>query len=389
MTSEGQRRDSYIQSERIYRRYINDMEEARQPVNNRRRKIIALIVFTVFTVIGIISVYFFLQYKSTHITTDDAFVDGNIHTIASRVKGSVKNIHVKSNQFVKKGDVLVELDPADYEVKLHEASSGVGAEKAKLTEVETRIEVAKSKLTELSAALGAAKANLELQEANLKQAENDSRRAENLYKKESISKDRYEKMMTAYTVALAQVKSAKEQVKQVEKELETQITIVKQTEASRTAQVSTIKEKEAKQSAAQLNYGYTKIYSPADGYVTKKSVEIGNRIDEGQPLMAIVSFEDLYVTANYKETQLEKIRPGQKVKIKVDTYPGKISWGKVDSIMAGTGAVFSLFPPENATGSYVKVVQRIAVKILLEEGTDPEHILRIGMSVVPTIIVEE
>jgi membrane fusion protein (multidrug efflux system) len=115
---------------------------------------------------------------------------------------------VKSNQFVKKGDVLVELDPADYEVKLHEASSGVGAEKAKLTEVETRIEVAKSKLTVLSAALGAAKANLELQEANLKQAENDSRRAENLYKKKH-SKTDTEKMMTAYTVALAQVKSAK------------------------------------------------------------------------------------------------------------------------------------------------------------------------------------
>lgn len=364
------------------------MEEARQPVNNRRKKIIALIVFTVFTVIGIITVYFYLQYKSTHITTDDAFVEGNIHTIASRVKGSVKNIHVKSNQFVKKGDVLVELDPADYEVKLHETSSGVGAEKAKLTEVETRIEVAKSKLTELSAALGAAKANLELQEANLKQAENDSRRAENLYKKESISKDRYEKMMTAYTVALAQVKSAKEQVKQVEKELETQITIVKQTEASRTAQASTIKEKEAKQSAAQLNYGYTKIYSPADGYVTKKSVEIGNRIDEGQPLMAIVSFEDLSVVANYKETQLEKIKLGQKVKIKVDTYSGKTFNGKVDSIMAGTGAVFSLFPPENATGNYVKVVQRIPVKIVLDKDTDPEHVLRVGMSVVPTIVIE-
>ena len=123
-------------------------------------------------------------------------------------------------------------------------------------------------------------------------------------------------MMTAYTVALAQVKSAKEQVKQVEKELETQKTVVKQAEASRTAQSSAIKEKEAKQNAAQLNYSYTKIYSPADGYVTKKSVELGNRIGEGQPLMAIVSFEDLSVVANYKETQLEKISLGQKVKDK-------------------------------------------------------------------------
>lgn len=364
------------------------MEETGQPVNKPRKKIIALIVFTAVAVIGIITVYFYLQYKSTHITTDDAFVDGNIHTIASKVSGTVKGVYVKSNQFVKKGDILVELDPVDYEVKLHEVSSGVGAEKAKLIEVETRIEVTKSKLTELSAALGAAKANLELQEANLKQAESDSRRAENLYEKESISKERYEKMMTAYAVALAQVKAAKEQVKQVEKELETQKTVVKQAEASKTAQLSVIKEKEAKFNAAQLNCGYTKIYSPADGYVTKKSVEIGNQIEVGQPFMAIVSFQDLSVVANYKETQLEKIRPGQKVKIKVDTYPGKVFWGKVDSIMAGTGAVFSLFPPENATGNYVKVVQRIPVKIVLERGTDPEHILRIGMSIIPTILVE-
>ncbi len=125
--------------------------------------------------------------------------------------------------------------------------------------------------------------------------------------------------MTAFSVAFAQVKAAREQVKKVEKELETQKTIVKQTEASRIAQLSAIKEKEAKQNAAQLNYGYTKVYSPADGYVTKKSVELGNQIQDGQPLMAVVSLEDLYITANYKETQLEKIRPGQKVKIKVDT----------------------------------------------------------------------
>ncbi len=164
--------------------------------------------------------------------------------------------------------------------------------------------------------------------------------------------------------------------------------VVKQREASKTAQASTIREKEAKQSAAQLNYEYTKIYAPTDGHVTKKSVEIGNQIQAGQPLMAVVSFEDVSILANYKETQLEKVKPGQKVKIKVDSYPGKTFWGKVDSIMAGTGAVFSLFPPENATGNYVKVVQRIPVKIVLDKDTDNEHILRVGMSVVPTIIVE-
>jgi membrane fusion protein (multidrug efflux system) len=117
-------------------------------------------------------------------------------------------------------------------------------------------------------------------------------------------------------------------------------------------------------------------------------VEVGNQIEPGLPLMAVVPLDNIWVVANYKETQLEKVKPGQKVKIKVDTYPGKTFKGKVESIMSGTGAVFSLFPPENATGSYVKVVQRIPVKIVLEEGTDPKHMLRIGMSVIPTIMVE-
>lgn len=357
--------------------------------NNNKRKKFGFLVLAVVLLAGAVSLFFYLQYKATHVTTDDAFIEGNIHTIASKVPGTVKKIHIASNQYVKKGEILVELDTAVYEVKLQEASSGVNAEQAKLIEVGTRINVAKSRVAELHAALGAAKANLELQEANLQQAENDSRRAENLYKKESISKDRYEKMMTAHTVALAQVKAAKEQITQVERELETQKTIVKQTEASRTAQMSAIQEKEAKQNSAQLNYGYTKIYAPADGYITKKSIELGNQIQAGQPVMAVVSFDDLSITANYKETQLAKIKPGQKVKIKVDSYPGKTFDGKVDSIMAGTGAVFSLFPPENATGNYVKVVQRIPIKIVLDEDTDKDHVLRIGMSVVPTILIEE
>ena len=355
--------------------------------NNNRKKI-GFGVLALVILIGAVTLFFYLRYKGGHITTDDAFVDGHIHTIASKVPGTVKKVLVKSNQFVKNGAVLVELDPADYEAKLNETSSSTSAERAKLLEAETRIKVSHDKVAEMGAALEAAKANLELQEANLKQAENDSRRAENLYKSGTISKDRYEKTMTAQAVNLAQVKAAKEQVKQAEKAYETQRNVVKQREASKTAQASTIKEKEAKQSAAQLNYEYTKIYAPTDGHVTKKSVEIGNQIQAGQPLMAVVSFEDLSIVANYKETQLEKVKPGQKVKIKMDSYPGKTFWGKVDSIMAGTGAVFSLFPPENATGNYVKVVQRIPVKIVLDKDTDPEHLLRIGMSVVPTIIVK-
>ena len=362
------------------------MEETK--ANNNGRKKLGVVVLVVITIIGAVSLFFYLGYKATHITTDDAYVDGSIHTIASKVIGTVTNIYVKDNQAVKKGDLLLEIDQADYSVKVNETSSGVGAEKAKLIEIGTRIEVSKNQLSELTAGLEAAKANLELQEANLKQAERDSLRAENLYKSETISLDRYEKTRTAQTVAQAQVKAAREQVVKAEKAMETQKSVVRQVESLRAAQGSAVREKEAKFDAAQLNYGYTKIYAPSDGYISKKTVELGNQIKVGQPLMAVVSLDDIHIAANYKETQLEKIRPGQKVEVKVDTYPGKRFSGKVESIMAGTGAVFSLFPPENATGNYVKVVQRIPVKIVLDKNTDPDHVLRIGMSVVPTIVVE-
>lgn len=362
------------------------MEENK--TNNGRRKKIALVVFALIGIAAGVSLYFYLGYKAVHIGTDDAFVEGSVHTIASKVSGTVKAVRVKDNQYVKKGDLLLEAEPSDYDVRVKEASAGFDAEKKRIWEVETRIEASKKRLNELNAGIETARANLQLQDANLKQAERDLKRAENLYAKDAISKERYEKTRTAYDVAAAQLKAAQEQLRQAGSAVETQKAIIKQVEVEKSIIMSSIKQREALLETAQLNYGYTKIYAPADGYVTKKSVEAGNQIQAGQPLMAVVPLDGVYVVANYKETQLGKIKPGQKVKIKVDTYPGKVFGGKVDSIMAGTGAVFSLFPPENATGQFVKVVQRIPVKIILDKDTDKEHILRIGMSVAPTVIVE-
>lgn len=356
---------------------------------NSKRKKISVIVFIAIALVGVVVVYFYLRYKATHITTDDAYIEGHIHTIASKISGTVKGIYVEDNQPVKKGEILLEIDPVDYDVKVKEAASVLNKEKAKLVEIDARIEASKRQLSELNATMKATMANLELQEANLKLAEIDFKRAEKLYEKEAIPKERYDNAKTGYEVATSRVKAAAEQLKQSEMAVETQKALIKQSEASRPSQLSVIKEKEAVLSAAELNYGYTKLPAPSDGYVTKKSVEIGNQIQAGQPLMAVVPLNDIWITANYKETQLEKVRPGQKVKIKVDMYPGKVFNGKVDSIMAGSGAVFSLFPPENATGNYVKVVQRIPIKILLDKNTDPHHVLRIGMSVVPTILVKD
>ena len=364
------------------------MEERIEKQNHSRKRIAAFIIFPLLMVIGAGILYFYLQYKKTHISTDDAFVDGRVHVIASKIPGTVKAIHVKDNQFVKKGDLILEMDPMDYEVRVKEAQAGLETEKAKLSEIRDRVDTVKKQLREIIASLEQARANFELQEANLRQAEIDFKRAEYLLKKEVIPRESYDKTKTSYDVAVAQVKAARERIKQLEASLETQRAVIKQTESSLIPQHAQIQQKDAIFKGAELNKSYTKIYAPSDGYIAKRSVEIGNQIQPGQSLMAVVPLDDIWITANYKETQLERVKPGQKVKINVDTYPSKVFHGKVDSVMAGTGAVFSLFPPENATGSYVKIVQRIPVKIVLDQGTDPAHILRIGMSVVPTILVE-
>ena len=335
------------------------MAEQPSAVSGQRKKKAFLIVGAVVAV-GLVAGFAYKAYRRTHIMTDDAFIEGNIHTVAAKVNGTVRSIHVTDNQSVRKGDLLIEIDPADYDVRFHEASSALGVEQAKLAEADTRI--------------AAAKANLDLQRANLALAELEKARMENLYRQEVVPKDRYDRAMTAHEVAQAQMKTAEEQLRQAE--------------SQKITQASTIRQKEAAAALAGLNLKYTSIYAPVDGYVTKKTVQEGNQIQGGQPLMAVVSLDDLWVTANYKETELERIRPGQKVTIEVDTYPGRIFTGTVDSIMAGTGVSFSLFPAENATGNYVKVVQRIPVKIRLDDGTDNGHILRVGMSVVPTVLAK-
>jgi membrane fusion protein (multidrug efflux system) len=365
------------------------MDEEKKPVNHRRRKTLSLVVFSTITVIGALTVFFYLQYKKTHIATDDAYVDGRIHIIAAKVPGTVQKIHVSDNQKVKRDDILIDIDAVDYDIRVKEAIAGYEAEKATLAEIDARIGAEKKRLSELQAGIEVAKANLVLQEATLRQAEIDRDRAKSLYSKEVISKERYEKAETYFDVTLAQVKAAYEKLKQSESALATQQALIRQFLSKKDTQMAVIQQKEVLVESAKINSGYTTVRAPSDGYITRKSVEVGNQIKVGQPLMAIVPLDDIWVVANYKETQLENVRPGQKVRIEVDSYPSEKFTGRVDSIMAGTGAVFSLFPPENATGNYVKVVQRIPVKIVIMKESDPQHVLRVGMSVIPTILVEK
>lgn len=355
----------------------------------RYRRPLTLSLVAILIICGLAGFLYYLRYRSTHVSTDDAFVTGRIHSVASKVPGTVTRIAVIDNQFVKQGETLVEIDERDYDVRVRETESAVLAEKAKEREISLRGDVARRQLEEAGYRLESARANFRLQEVQSRQAETDLKRAVRLREKKIIAEERYDRTRTAYDTARAQVDAAREQVKQAEASLETQRSLIRQMESARQSQEATVKQKEEALQADLLRKSYTKIAAPADGYVTKRSVEVGNQVQAGQLLMAVVGLDDVWIVANYKETQLQRMKPGQKAEIHVDGYPGKTFIGRVDSIMAGTGAVFSLFPPENATGNYVKVVQRIPVKIILDRDTDPGHVLRVGMSVVPTILIEQ
>jgi membrane fusion protein, multidrug efflux system len=355
--------------------------------NNKGKAMVKTALAVGGAIVCIVLLVIYLQYRSTHITTDDAYVEGTVHTVASKVGGTVKAVLVKDNQFVRTGDTLVKLDEADYRVRVREASSAFDAEKTRLSEFQNRADASKKQLQEVEASIGAAKATVDLENSTVNQARLDMKRGEALYGRETISKERYEQLKTALDVAEARSRAARERVKQLEASLDTQRAMSKQSEAAVTTQHAVIKVRQAALESALLNESYTTILAPSDGYVTKKNVQVGNQVGPGQPLLAIVCLDDTWIVANYKETQLEKIKPGQKVDIQVDASAGSKLRGVVESVMAGTGSSFSLFPPENATGNYVKVVQRVPVKIILEKDTDKEHVLRIGMSVVPTVIV--
>jgi membrane fusion protein (multidrug efflux system) len=357
----------------------------------RKKKVVVFSALAVFIAVIIVASLFYFEYRKTHVSTDDAFVDGRVYLVASKIPGTVKVLHVLDNQMVKKNDVLVEVDPVDYEVKVLEAQANVDAEKTKLLEYQTRVDAAKNQLVELQASLESARANLEAQESLLHKADIDFQRADSLVKEDLVTKEFFDQRKTTLEVAKAQVRAARELVRKTEASLETQKAVIRQTQSALPTQQALIRQREANLQGAELNRGYTKILAPADGYVTKRNVEVGNRVQTGQPLLAVVSLApgDVWITANYKETDLTRVKPGQKVRIKVDTYPGKVLHGRVESIMAGTGSAFSLFPPENATGNYVKVVQRIPVKIVLDDSNQQEPALRIGMSVVPTILTDQ
>jgi membrane fusion protein (multidrug efflux system) len=359
-----------------------------EEINNKfdRKKII--IVFILLALVFTAGWLFYSWYMRTYISTDDACITGRIHIVAPKIAGTVASIYVNDNQYVKAGELLLEIKPEDYEVRMQQASTALDAEKSMQSEATHQIELTEKQHAEAKFRVASASANIDIEKANLRKAELDFRRAEKLLKAQAIAQEYYDQAKTSYDTAVARLRAAEEALNQAIANTEVQSASVKRVTSSLSAMSSMVKQKEAMLKEAKLNMSYTKIYSPVEGYVTRKSVEVGDQLRAGQPVMTVVPLHDVWIIANYKETQLTRVKAGQKVRIKVDMYPGKVYKGRVDSIMAGTGSVLSMFPPENATGSFVKVVQRIPVKIVFDDMTDPKHPLRAGMSVVPTIIIE-
>jgi membrane fusion protein, multidrug efflux system len=335
--------------------------ERRSGISRRRNR--GMIFLLILIIIGAwLGMRMFISSK-THIETDNAFIEARIVPVSSKVSGTVTRVLVNDNQPVKQGDLLVEIDPRDYQVQMAKAAAGVG-----MAENETGGEYLKAE---------AARAALQTARARHDQALLDQERGEKLFTREVISREQLDRLKTARIVTESQQKEAEETLKRAQAEAGL---------AGNNGARAKVLERKAILSEAGLRLSYTKLYAARDGYITRKSIEPGANIQAGQALMALVPLQDAWITANYKERQITYVKPGQKVEFRVDAYPGRTFTGRVDSIMAGTGAAFSLLPPENATGNYVKVVQRIPVKIAIDNSSDPEHLLRVGMSVVPTVV---
>ena len=349
-------------------------------------------VIVIGTLLAAVLLFLGLGYLAdvfTHESTDDAFIDNDICSVAPKVSGQVQKVHVDNNQKVKAGDLLVEIEPRDLQVLADEKRAAVESARANEGLLKAAVDLFQTQIASAEATAKQSAAEAAAAEANTEKARADLKRAQELNDNHTISPQEYDSAKAAATWAEAnlkaqQEKAASEQSKVAQAKAQFQAGV----KAYERAEAQT-RQAEPDVKAAELNLSYTRVTAPVDGFVTKKAVEPGNYVQTGQSLMALVPVQGAYVTANFKETQLQKIRLGQPVKITIDSVVGGPFSGHVDSIMAGSGARFSLLPPENAVGNYVKVVQRVPVKILFDKPIESSHVLGPGMSAVPSVRVAE
>jgi len=317
---------------------------------------------------GVYYFRFVLPYEST----DNAFIEGNVIPMASQVPGRVAELLVKDNQAVKSGEVILKIDPRDFETSLAQARADVAAARSQVNQAQAQVNASRAKVAQAQASVLAV-------EAENQRAADDLKRYQSV-DSTAVSKSSVDAAQSQARAASANLEAARSQAKAAEAD----VTLC---EAGVETASAAVQQAEAKLQQAELNLSYTQVTAPAEGRVTRRVVEQGAYIQPGQSLMAIVP-RHYWVIANFKEIQLTHMRVGQSVEIVVDAYPDRTFEGHVESIQAGSGARFSLFPPENATGNYVKVVQRVPVKILLDEVPDANVVLGPGMSVEPKVRVK-
>jgi len=388
-------------------------------------------------VVAIIGVGAWLWLTAGRQSTDDAQVDARVTQIAPRVGGTITKVAVNDNQRVEAGAVLIELDPRDYQVAVDKAkaeladaeanavaarsnvpitattaTSGVTTARGGIAQSQAAVAAAEKEVEAARSRVVTAQARVREAETNATKTARDVERFRGLLAKDEIAQQQFDSAVAAADSAKAAADSARSQVveaeagirvaeshlvqarageQQAHAELQTAQTAPDQvtaTKARASAAEARAQQARANLAQAELNLQYTVIKAPAGGVVSKKGVNVGQVVQAGQPLLALVQIDDVWVTANFKETQLKDMRPGQRAKVEVDALGGREFNGKVDSIAGATGARFSLLPPENATGNFVKVVQRVPVKIVLDGAQDPEKLLRPGMSVVPTVFTK-
>jgi membrane fusion protein (multidrug efflux system) len=394
-------------------------ERRRSAMKNPRVRAFMAMAAVVLVLAGIAAWRYFTSYE----WTDDAQIDGHLSSVSARVSGHVIRLNVRDNQRVEAGQVLVEIDPADYQIAVERAkadyadaiANGEAAQvNVPITSVDTsgQISAAQADVNNSRAAITAAtqqyqaaKAQLAEAQANNTKAQSDLARYKLLVDKQEISQQQYDQALAAaqssaasVQAAEANVSAAEQQIVQAKGKLDQaeaklrsantgprQVAMIRAKAAAAEAEVQ---RKKAELDQAQLNLQYTKVVAPVAGVVSNRTVEVGQNVQAGQELMTVIPLEDIWVTANFKETQLRHMHPGQPVTIAVDAND-KTYQGKVDSIAGASGSLFSLLPPENATGNYVKVVQRIPVKIVFDPGELKGHELRPGMSVEPKVWIRK
>ena len=342
------------------------------PARRRFRARYLVVALIVLAVIAVAAVYF-VKFIAPFEDTDDAFIEGYVPFISPRVSGPVVNLRVTDNQHVKAGDVLLEIDPRDYQVLVDQARADLAATSSRVRQAEAQIIVDQAKADQQQAAVVSAQAIAERTDA-------DRARYEAVQSK-AVSRSQLDLAKTQASSSDAEVVVARNQARAAVAQVELDRASVETARAD-------VQQVQARLALAQLQLSYTTILAPLDGRVTRRTVEQGAYVQTGEALLALVP-DDIWVVANFKETQLERMRPGQPVLIRIDAYPQHKFKGKVDSLQAGSGARFSLLPPENAVGNYVKVVQRVPVKIVFDEPINLSELdIAPGMSVVPKVRVK-